>query len=183
MAAFKIDAGGNIVPDQTAPAEVQSTDIFPTKKVFDLTLLSANTALPTPVSGHYSLGATSAGLAYMTSAGTIYDVFDEHSPVVSGGIAALTSSATIALDTTAANVFTLTPAHTATINAAALPARGQWLVLSVLTSGTTSYTLTFGTNFISTGTLATGTTTAKRFTVSFISDGVKLVEVARTAAM
>jgi hypothetical protein len=53
----------------------------------------------------------------------------------------------------------------------------------ITTSGTTSYTLTFGTNFKSTGTLATGTTTAKVFVITFVYDGTNLNEVSRTAAM
>ena len=54
----------------------------------------------------------------------------------------------------------------------------------VTTSGTTSsFTITFGTNFKTTGTLATGTVTAKVFTVSFIGDGSNMCETSRTTAM
>lgn len=95
----------------------------------------------------------------------------------------LTSATTIALDATANTTFKLTPAHTATVNAAAVLAAGRVIDLIVTTSGTTSYTLTFGTNLKSTGTLATGTTDAKKFVVRFISDGVEWIETSRTAAL
>jgi hypothetical protein len=53
----------------------------------------------------------------------------------------------------------------------------------ILTNGTTSYTITFGTGFKPTGTLATGTSSARIFVVNFISDGTNLYEAGRTAAM
>lgn len=96
---------------------------------------------------------------------------------------ALTSSATIALDPSLNENFTLTAGHTATINAASTGVMGQDLYLYVLTSGTSSFTLTFGTNFLSSGTLATGTVDAKKFLVKFKSDGVKWLEQSRTAAL
>jgi len=64
-----------------------------------------------------------------------------------------------------------------------VPASGTRCSLVVLTSGTTSYTMTFGTGFRSQGTLATGTTTARYFVFDFISDGTSLLEVSRTTAM
>lgn len=100
-----------------------------------------------------------------------------------GSVVALTAAATISLDPTKGNVFTVTPAQNETINAASVAANGQYLTLVVTTSGTTSYTLTFGTDFISTGTLATGTTSGDYFTVTFVSNGTDYLEVARTVAM
>lgn len=64
-----------------------------------------------------------------------------------------------------------------------VPASGVRCNLIVLTSGVTSYTMTFGTGFRSQGTLATGTTTARYFVLDFISDGTSLIEVSRTIAM
>lgn len=64
-----------------------------------------------------------------------------------------------------------------------VPAAGVLCNLIILTSGTTSYTMTFGTGFKSQGTLATGTTTARYFVLQFISDGTSLLEVSRTTAM
>jgi ribosomal protein L7Ae-like RNA K-turn-binding protein len=53
----------------------------------------------------------------------------------------------------------------------------------VITSGTTSRTVTFGTGFKTTGTLSTGTSADRRFVFHFISDGTNLVEVSRTASI
>ena len=64
-----------------------------------------------------------------------------------------------------------------------VPVVGTTCTLIVLTSGTTSYTMTFGTGFKSTGTLATGTVTARRFVLQFVSDGTSLIEAARTVAI
>ena len=64
-----------------------------------------------------------------------------------------------------------------------VPAAGVVCHLIILTSGTTSYTMTFGTGFKSQGTLATGTNTARYFVVQFISDGTILIETSRTTAM
>lgn len=64
-----------------------------------------------------------------------------------------------------------------------VPAAGTVCHLLILTSGTVSYTITFGTGFKSTGTLATGTTSARVFVIHWISDGTNLYEAGRTAAM
>ena len=76
----------------------------------------------------------------------------------------------------------VTPTATATFTST-VPAAGLRTTIMILTSGASSYTITFGTGFRTTGTLATGTTTARYFMLSFISDGTVLVETARTAAM
>lgn len=94
----------------------------------------------------------------------------------------VTSASTIALDTTLGGIFTLTPAHTAMINAASVVA-GREIALVIKTSGASSFTLTFGTNFKSTGTLATGTSTGKVFVIRFVSDGTNWNETSRTTAM
>lgn len=64
-----------------------------------------------------------------------------------------------------------------------VPAAGTEVRIIVLTSGISSFTITFGTGFKPTGTLATGTTSARVFVVSFVSDGTNLYEVSRTVAM
>jgi hypothetical protein len=102
---------------------------------------------------------------------------------VAGAIAVITSSASMSVDPTLGNVFTLTPGHTGNIAMASVPAAGQRIDLVITTSGASSFTLTFTTNFKTTGTLATGTATGKVFVMSFVSDGVNLNEVARTTAM
>lgn len=83
----------------------------------------------------------------------------------------------------AANIntrITVTAARTLTTT---VPAAGVRCSVMVLTSGTTSYTITFGTGFKPVGTLATGTTTNRIFVVNFISNGTSLYEAGRTAAM
>jgi hypothetical protein len=64
-----------------------------------------------------------------------------------------------------------------------VPRAGMRRTLILLTSGTNSYTYTFSTGFKTTGTLATGTTTARRFVLEFISDGTYLIETSRTVAI
>jgi hypothetical protein len=64
-----------------------------------------------------------------------------------------------------------------------VPPAGSTATVIIVTSGTTSRTVTFGTGFASTGTLATGTTTSRRFVVAFVSDGTRLLEVSRTTAI
>jgi hypothetical protein len=105
-------------------------------------------------------------------------------PVTKGGIAtaALTAATTVSVDFSTATVFTLTPAQAETINATNCTA-GETATIVVTTSGTTTFTLTFSTNFKTTGTLATGTTTAKVFAISFRCNGTTATEIARTTAM
>lgn len=80
--------------------------------------------------------------------------------------------------------YKLTPAQAETINAETTGAvSGRFYSLVVTTSGTTSYTLTFGTAFKVTGTLATGTTSGKVFVINFLFDGTNFNEVSRTTAM
>jgi hypothetical protein len=64
-----------------------------------------------------------------------------------------------------------------------VPPAGAQAIVIIVTSGTTSRTVTFGTGFASTGTLATGTVAAVRFVVSFVSDGTRLIECSRTTAI
>jgi hypothetical protein len=97
-------------------------------------------------------------------------------------VTALTAGATVSVNPALGDIFTITPGEDETLNAASVKL-GQRLTVFVTTSGSTSRTLTFSTNFRTTGTLATGTTTAKTFVIEFFSvDGVKYTEVSRTAA-
>ena len=108
--------------------------------------------------------------------------------VIVGRLVKLTSTAlvsasnAITLDCSKGDVFTNTPTETTSITAVNF-AEGQEITIIFLTSGTSSYTTTFGTGFVSTGTLASGTSDAKRFVVKFVSDGTRLIEVSRTTAM
>jgi hypothetical protein len=81
------------------------------------------------------------------------------------------------------SVFTVTPTGACTFNASGGIA-GQRVSIIITTSGTTAYTLTFGTNFKVAGTLSTGTASGKVFVVNFVcKDGTLWVESGRTAAM
>lgn len=113
---------------------------------------------------------TIAATLPITTTGTITDGFN-----------ALTAG-TLALAFATKGVATVTPNLTGTFTTT-VPAAGTRCTLIITTSGTTSYTMTFGTGFVSAGTLATGVVTAKKFAVSFVSDGTSLIETARTAAM
>ncbi len=97
------------------------------------------------------------------------------------GTTALTPGATVAVEPSQGDLFTLTPGEDETINAATVH-NGYEFMIKVSTSGTTSRTLTFNTGFKSTGTLATGTSDAKIFLIRFKSDGTQYCEVSRTAA-
>jgi hypothetical protein len=85
-----------------------------------------------------------------------------------------------ALATNINTKLTVTAARTLTTT---VPAAGIRCSVLILTSGTSSWTITFGTGFKPTGTLATGTTASRIFVVNFISDGTNLYESGRTAAM
>ncbi len=64
-----------------------------------------------------------------------------------------------------------------------VPVAGSVRHMIILTSGTSSFTITFGTGFKPTATLATGVTSARVFVLEWVSDGTNLYEVARTVAM
>ena len=61
-----------------------------------------------------------------------------------------------------------------------VPAAGCTATLVVLTSGGTSFNITFSTGFKAGAALATGATTGKYWTVSFISDGAQMIETGRS---
>lgn len=62
---------------------------------------------------------------------------------------------------------TCTPTGACTFNADASGAIGDILTFHFTTSGVSSFVMTFGTNFRKVGTLATGTTSARFFSVTF----------------
>ncbi len=76
----------------------------------------------------------------------------------------------------------VTPNADATLTTT-VPPSGSTCFLIINTRGTTSYTITFGTGFRSTGTLATGTVSARSFVLEYVSDGTSLIETRRTAAI
>lgn len=85
-----------------------------------------------------------------------------------------------ALATNINTQITVTAARTLTTT---VPAAGVGCSVVVVTSGTVSFVVTFGTGFKPVGTLATGTVAARAFVVNFISNGTILRESGRTAAM
>ncbi len=93
----------------------------------------------------------------------------------------LTPGATVALDASTGSQFTLVPAQACTINANNV-VNGDEITVVVVTSGATSYVVTFGTGFLTTGTLTTGVTTAKTFILKFQAVNGALTEVSRTTA-
>ena len=101
---------------------------------------------------------------------------------VAGTVAACpatTGTMSVPMDT---DIKTITPTGACTFNATG-GTTGRIVTFEITTSGTSSFVLTFGTNFRKVGTLATGTTTARFFAVTFrcIGNGV-WTEIARTAA-
>ena len=98
-----------------------------------------------------------------------------------GTVTALTAAATVPVDPTTGSVFTLTPNQATTVTVSGVN-NGEELTLVVVTSGVTSYNVAFGTGFLSTGVLATGTTTAKTFIVKFVAVNGLYTEVSRTTA-
>ncbi len=105
-------------------------------------------------------------------------------PFANGGIGAgaatSATTGTMTVNMTTAMI-TVTPTGACTFNASG-GVTGQTVTFVITTSGISSFVLTFGTNYRSTGTLATGTTTAKIFTVTFIYNGSTWIEIGRTIA-
>ncbi len=92
------------------------------------------------------------------------------------------TTTSVSFDPRASDVFTITPSTTLTITPAAIT-NGSRITIIIKTSGTTSYTITFGSGFTAVGTLSTGTVSGVYFTITFAGDGVNMREVGRTAAM
>lgn len=80
-------------------------------------------------------------------------------------------------------VKTIAPSGNCTFNASGGVA-GQLVTFVITTSGTTSRTLTWGTNFKTVSALATGTTSGRTFCVTFrCTNGTQWVEIGRTGSM
>lgn len=135
---------------------------------------SGNTA-PNYFLGNVAIGATTQ-TEKLTVTGNI-----KATQQVAGGYTAHTAS-TVAMALATNSVVKVTPNATATFTTTVAPAGSRASVI-IVTSGVTSYTITFGTGFLTTGTLATGTTTAKTFVLEFVSDGTTMIETGRTTAM
>ena len=125
--------------------------------------------------------------SYLTTAGTVTagtGLVTTTGQIRSATATAITPNGTVSLNAALGQVFTYAVSNTVateTVNATNVTNTGS-VVYFVVTANTSSCTITFGTGFKKTGTLVTGAnTTAGRFVVSFVSDGVNLCEVSRTA--
>lgn len=85
---------------------------------------------------------------------------------------ALTPGTTVSVDPRLAVNWKWTPAQASTLNAADPGQPGQEMVIEVVTSGTTNYALTLGTNFSSAAVFNTGNTSGARIVLRFVSDGI-----------
>lgn len=96
----------------------------------------------------------------------------------SAATSATTGTMTVNMTT---SIVTITPTGACTFNASGGVA-GQVITFAITTSGTSSFVLTWGTNFRKVGTLATGTVSARFFSVTFICiNGTTWQEIGRTA--
>jgi hypothetical protein len=180
-----------------APADVTGTAVITndsrlsdarTPTTHDSTKHSVTYALPADITTHAALstgvhGAGANSLIYsndsrLTDARTPLAHTHPYEPI---GLTTLANDTlTLALATNFNVKLTVRANRTLTTT---VPAAGIRCSVLILTSGSSSYTITFGTGFKPTGTLATGTTTARIFVVNFISDGNSLYETGRTGAM
>lgn len=134
---------------------------------------------PIPVPGTYASGDVFVGITRQRFNGTVW------SGVAAAGQAAtaVAAGSTPAIDSSLADIFTWTPTVDSTITITP-QITGQRLSL-IVTHDTTvnAPTLTFGTGFKTTGTLATATVPSKVFALTFVSDGTSYTELSRTTAM
>ena len=132
-----------------------------------------------------TLPVTGGGTGVTTSTGTGSVVLGT-APTITNAVLsqsnAVRAAGTLALAFGTNQFVQVTPNATGTFTTT-VPVVGTTCTLIVLTSGTTSYTMTFGTGFKSTGTLATGTVSARYFIFQFVSNGTSLIEAGRTVAI
>ena len=152
-----------------------------------------------PTITNAAIGATTLS-ASSTVSGTGFSTYLASPPAIGGTVAASITGAPLVSTTVSTDGFTTLAAGTlalafaskgvvqVTPNATAsftttVPPAGTRCTLIILTSGVTSFTMTFGTGFKTTGTLATGTVSARYFIFQFISDGTSVIEASRTVAI
>jgi len=98
-----------------------------------------------------------------------------------GATAAPATTGTMTVNMGTHRVITITPTGACTFNASGGTA-GHEVTFAITTSGTASFVLTWGTNFRKAGTLATGTTSGRFYSVTFVCiNGTIWQEIARTA--
>lgn len=126
-----------------------------------------------------ALAATNAALLALKQ--NVITVLPFANGGVSGSAATSATTGTMTVPMTS-SVITITPTGSCTFNASGGVA-GQIVTFAITTSGTTSFVLTWGTNFRKVSTLATGTVSARFFSVTFICiNGTIWQEIGRTAA-
>lgn len=100
-----------------------------------------------------------------------------------GNASAPATSGTMSINATGIDVLNITPTNNCTFNLTGGTA-GQRLTFVIITSGTSSYTMTFGTALNSSGTLTTGTVDQIAHTVTFLCiNGGDFVEISRTTGI
>lgn len=112
---------------------------------------------------------------------TLYSPLNHTHPNTTSTYSTL-ANGSIAMFLATNNTVKVTPTANATYTTT-VPAAGTRCTILILTSGASSFTITFGLGFKPTGTLATGTTASRVFATSWVSDGTNLYETGRTAAM
>jgi len=164
-----VKASGTSV--MTASATIPNTDIS------GLGTMSTQAASAVAITGgtinNATIGATTPATVKASSLTSTSVITDSFITKANGTLAlAFASNGVVQVTPTAGGTFTST-----------VPPAGTRTTLIVLTTGTTTYTMTFGTGFKTTGTLVTGTVAARRFIFQFISDGTSLIEASRTIAI
>lgn len=120
-----------------------------------------------------TIGATTPSTGSFTTILASGNITDSFITLANGTLAlAFASKGVVKVSPTATGSFTTT-----------VPPAGTRCTLIVLTTGVTSFTMTFSTGFKIVGTLATGTVAARHFIFEFISDGTSLIESSRTVAI
>jgi len=123
---------------------------------------------------------TFSGTSSGTNTGDAPASFALGADIGSAATSATTGTMTVTMDTA---IKTITPTGACTFNGTG-GVTGQLCTFAILTSGTTSFVLTFSSNYVSAGTLSTGTVTGKRFSITFrCTNGTTWQEIGRTVAM
>lgn len=174
-----IDAQGNVLANGKTGVLALAANIQINGKTSGATKFTTADATAQTVTHNTAAQTSGAATVTIPDMAGVSATFSFHST------ATLTAGATPAFAPGAGiSTYLLTPGEDETIAATTTGATaGKVYFLRVLTSGSTSRTITFGSNFKSTGTLATGVTTAKVFVISFLFDGTNFCEVGRTTAM
>mgnify|MGYP001567602279 CR=1 FL=1 len=103
--------------------------------------------------------------------------------VVQGQKVTLTDASPVTLTVGEKEYYELTAGTDRTVNASSGGVAGQRIYFVVRSdSALISRTITFGTNFLATGTITTPTLSTNRAIVSFISDGTSWLELSRQTA-